>query len=117
MAAALRELREGTTHEQRQAGVSTSGGMAERMRGGLSRGWVRGWWPGFARTWARPWRVRGLEVIGEERADKRGLPDSGSGTQMREGTRRQAGPRRQREGGGGRAGARSTASRWAPPVR
>jgi hypothetical protein len=52
-----------------------------------------------------------------ERADKRGPPDSGSGTQMCEGTRRQAGPRRQREGGRGRAGARTTADRWAPPVR
>jgi hypothetical protein len=37
-----------------------------------------------------------------ERADKWGPPDSGSGTRMREGTYRQAGPRRQieREGEG-----------------
>jgi hypothetical protein len=52
-----------------------------------------------------------------ERAEKWGPPYSGSAMQMREGTRRQAGPRRQREGGKGRASARTTADRWAPPVR
>ena len=52
-----------------------------------------------------------------ERADKQSPPDSGSGTQMREGTHRQAGLMRQREGGRGRAGVRTTADRWAPLVR
>jgi hypothetical protein len=52
-----------------------------------------------------------------ERADKWGPPDSGLGTWMREGTRRQGGPMRQREGGRGGAGARATADRWAPLVK
>jgi hypothetical protein len=93
------------------------GEMAERTEGGLSRGWARGG--------GRNSRGRGRGHGGcadwkleeGERADKRGPPDSGSGTQMREGTRRQAGPKRQREGGRGRAGAKTTADGWAPPVR
>jgi hypothetical protein len=96
--------------------VSVSGGWQSGREGGLSRGWARGWWPGFARTWARPWRACVPEVRGR-RVDKQGPLGSGSGTQMREGMGRQAGPRRQREGGRERAGARTTADRWAPPVR
>jgi hypothetical protein len=70
-------------------------------------------------------RGRGRDYVGHadrkleegERADKWGPLDSGSSTRKRKGTRQQVGPRRQRVGGRGHAGARTIADRWAPPVR
>jgi hypothetical protein len=61
--------------------------MAEWTRGGLSRGWARGWWPGFARTLCGHCGCADRKLEDGQRADKRGPPDSGSETQMCEGTR------------------------------